>query len=256
MDGLENTTATNAEETQAAENGTGADGAAVTTPEASTGNDNQGGNGASGDNTGTQTGTDSKEADPEAKKAFDEVLKKDKALQAEYDRRVAKALNTYKLNHGGEEKAGAGEKEKSGQTSESDDIKPEANGNGGQPTVQQSADINALVAAEVEKATTQIRFEACLQRTMEKAGIKDTIGYLAHIDVDDLKAHYDAKKDTIEGYETVEEEMRKSYPHYFGTGTATGGAHGTFETNNDAPMSLKSALNAKYSKKQKVEENK
>lgn len=248
MDGLENTTATNAEETQAAD-GTGADGAAVTTPEAGTGNDNQGGNGDGGDNTGTQTGTDSKEADPEAKKAFDEVLKKDKALQAEYDRRVAKALNTYKLNHDGEGKAGAGEQGKSGQTSKSDDIKPEANGNGGQPTVQRSADINALVAAEVEKATTQIRFEACLQRTMEKAGIKDTIGYLAHIDVDDLKAHYDAKKDTIEGYETVEEEMRKSYPHYFGTGTATGGAHGTFETNNDVPMSLKSALNAKYSKK-------
>ena len=249
MDGLENTTATNAEETQAAENGTGADGAAVTTPEAGTGNENQGGNGDGGDNTGTQTGTDSKETDPEAKKAFDEVLKKDKALQAEYDRRVAKALNTYKLNHGGEEKAGAGEQGKSGQTSKSDDIKPEGNGNGNQSTVQQPADINALVAAEVEKATTQIRFEACLQRTMEKAGIKDTIGYLAHIDVDDLKAHYDAKKDTIEGYETVEEEMRKSYPHYFGTGTATGGAHGTFETNNDAPMSLKSALNAKYSKK-------
>jgi len=177
MDGLENKTATNAEETLEVEKKVGADGTVVTTPEAGTGNDNQGGNGDGGDNTGTQTGTDSKEADPEAKKAFDEVLKKDKALQAEYDRRVA-------------------------------------------------------------KATTQIRFEACLQRTLEKAGVKDTIDYLAHIDVDDLKAHYDAKKDTIEGYETVEEEMRKSYPHYFENGTATGGAHGTFEKNNNATLSL------------------
>ncbi len=215
MDGLENKTATNAEETLEVEKKVGADGTVVTTPE----------------------------ADPEAKKALDEVLKKDKALQAEYDRRVAKALNTYKLNHGGEEKAGAGETEKSGQTLKSDDIKLERNGNG-----NQSTDINALVAAEVEKATTQIRFEACLQRTLEKAGVKDTIGYLVHIDVDDLKVRYDAKKDTIEGYETVEEEMRKSYPHYFENGTATGGTHGTFEKNNNATLSLKSALNEAYSK--------
>lgn len=243
MDGLENKTATNAEETLEVEKKVGADGDAVTPLEAGTGNDNQGGNGDGGDNTGTQTGTDGKGADPEAKKAFDEVLKKDKALQAEYDRRVAKALNTYKLNHGGEEKTGAGETEKSGQTLKSDDIKPEGNGDG-----NQSTDINALVAAEVEKATTQIRFESCLQRTLEKAGVKDTIGYLAHIDVDDLKAHYDAKKDTIEGYETVEEEMRKSYPHYFENGTATGVTHGTFEKSSNATLSLKSALNEAYSK--------
>ncbi len=249
MDGLENKTATNAEETLEVEKKVGADGAAVTPPEADTGNDNQGGNGDGGDNTGTQTGTDSKEADPEAKKAFDEVLKKDKALQAEYDRRVAKALNTYKLNHGGDDEVDKGEKGKSGQTSKSDDIKPEENGNVNQSIIQpKPTDINALVAAEVEKATTQIRFEACLQRTLEKAGIKDTIGYLAHIDVDDLKVHYDAKKDTIEGYETVEEEMRKSYPHYFENGTATGGAHGTFEKNSNATLSLKSALNEAYSK--------
>ena len=131
----------------------------------------------------------------------------------------------------------------------SENIKPEQEATGNDNPDPEAApekpnDIGALIAAEVEKATNKIKFETCLQRTMEKAGIKDTIGYLAHIDVEDLRAHYDAKKDTIDGYETVEEEMRKSYPHYFATGTATGAAHGTFEKENNAPLSLREALSA------------
>ena len=249
MNGTENTTATNAAENQEVENTAGAE---VAAQENATAEAQQGSQPAEEESQSAQESAGQPQNAAGASQGLDEFLNSNKAFKAEFDRRVAKAIDTYKQNHSGTQQKPGVDEVAVGSSSEqkSENIKPEQEATGNDNPDPETAapekpnDIGALIAAEVEKATNKIKFETCLQRTMEKAGIKDTIGYLAHIDVEDLRAHYDAKKDTIDGYETVEEEMRKSYPHYFATGTATGAAHGTFEKESNAPLSLKEALTA------------
>ena len=182
----------------------------------------------------TETFAESKtkiNANESIRPSFSELMK-DKEFKAEYDRAVQKGIDSDAKKHGGS----LSETKVNTSQEELDDTK--------KPLIE---NFQQQIDERVQEEVNIIRFENCLGRILNKSGIEDTQGYLAHIDIDDLIKHYNPETDRIDGYEELEAEMREEFPHYFKT-QATGGAHGTFEKNSNATLSLKSALNEAYSK--------
>lgn len=111
-------------------------------------------------------------------------------------------------------------------------------------------DVEELVRTQVAEQVNEVKFQSKLRESLKDAGVIDTVGYMAHLDMDVLKDCYNPDTNEIEGFEDLITESKKQVPHLFKSEdkgvVTTGQAQEKFGGNKGSITNLSDALHARY----------
>lgn len=147
---------------------------------------------------------------------FEDIIN-DPEFNKEYrkavDREVSKALKSYQKNH--------------------------------------NTDVEAMIESAVAEQVNNVKFQAKLNEDLKDAGVIDTTGFIAHLDMDVLREAYDPETNEIDGMAEMIVEAKKLYNHLFNQDNkkvVTGMAQAQFGGTKPQINNLRDALQQKYGK--------
>lgn len=111
-------------------------------------------------------------------------------------------------------------------------------------------DVEELVRTQVAEQVNEVKFQSKLREALKDAGVIDTVGYMAHLDMEVLKDCFNPETNEIEGFEDLITESKKQVPHLFKAEDkpviTTGQAQEKFGGNKTSITNLSDALHARY----------